>query len=53
MQEERTSLGLMIVVIGFMLTRTDQLEELYAPLQNKSIAHDYHVTTEGDLVCYN
>ena len=53
MQEERTSLGCIIVVLGFMMTNEDQLKQLGAPLENKNIAHDYHVTTSGDLVCYN
>ena len=53
MQEERTSLGAIIVVMGLMLDYKNQLIDLGAPLENKNYRHDYHVTTEGDLVCYN
>ena len=53
MQEERTSLGCIIVVVGFMMINEDLLRELGAPLENENIHHWYHVTTSGDLVCYN
>jgi len=39
MQEERTSLGCIIVVVGFMLVKVNQLKQLGAPLENKEIHH--------------
>ena len=52
MQEERTSLGCIIVVVGFMIDKW-KLRRLGIPLENENIHHYYHVTTSGDLVCYN
>ena len=53
MQEERTSLGCIIVVIGFMTNNIPATIEEGSPLENENIHHLYHVTTSGDLVCYN
>ena len=55
-KESKCRLGIFFICIGFMIweeDHSDLLTELEAPLEDKSLAHHYPLTTEGEAVNMN
>ena len=60
-EEQVNKVGILIVCVGFVLNEIPSqgqqfkrfLEEIKAPLSNKSVTHDYHPTHDGELINFN